>query len=269
MSSRSKGLRQLLTTKSGQPTGGRFSSADMKAHWAKQRRLLSEKLMGRQFGFVKVIGPVELVRGAQVVLCRCTGCGTEKHISVPNLTKGKSRGCQSCSQTLSKHTAILGRRYDAIVSRCKDPKNPHWRDYGGRGIECRFKSRRDFVLWVEQHLPHKDYRGAEIDRRDNDGHYEPGNLRLASRSEQTSNRRCTRRVSFRGEKKVLTRDVYHLIRAIDPGVRYAVNTVQRLAAEGLSVEQIITRYYSVASDKPKGCTTLPMPDPVVASRYLG
>lgn len=269
MSSRSEDLRRLLTTKSGRPTGGKFSSAVMKAHWEKKRRLLSEKLTGRRFGFAEVIGPVEIVRGAQMVLCRCSGCGAEKRINVPNLVRGKSRGCQHCSQTISKHAPVLGKRYDAIVSRCKNPKNPQWIHYGGRGIECRFKTRKEFILWVEKHLPHASYQGVEIDRRNNDGHYEPQNLRLASRREQIQNRRCTRRALFRGECQVLSRDAYHLIRTIDPEVKYAVNTVQRLVADGLSIEQIIGRYYNLPSHKPKGCTILPTPDLAVASRYLG
>lgn len=268
MSSRSEDLRRLLTTKSGRPTGGKFSSAVMKAHWEKKRRLLSEKLTGRRFGFAEVIGPVEIVRGAQMVLCRCSGCGAEKRINVPNLLKGKSKGCQSCSQTVSKHTAILGARYDAIVSRCRNPSNRNWKHYGGRGIECRFKSRRHFVLYIERYFP-ADYRKVEIDRKNNDGHYEPGNIRLASRREQIANRRCTFKVEFRGKKQVLSSDVYHLVRTIDPNVRYAVNTLKGLAFKGFSVESMIQRYYELRSDKPKGYTTLPTPDPVIALRYLG
>ena len=62
-----------------------------------------------------------------------------------------------------------------------------------------FASRNAFVQWVAANLPHKDYCGVEIDRVNNDGHYEPGNLKLSSRREQNLNKYNTARMMFRGE----------------------------------------------------------------------
>jgi len=224
--------------------------------------------MGKRFGMVEVIGPVVLRNNYQHVLCQCQGCGTQKFINVNSLLRGKSKGCQSCSNTISPHAVVLGRRYDAIVARCNCPTYRSWKWYGARGIECRFGSRKEFILWVEKNLPHEDYRGVEIDRKDNDGHYEPGNLRLVTRKENITNRRNTKRVLFRGVPIVLTPDVYHLVRVLDPEVRYSPITTRNLANKGLSVEQIIARYYDLPSDKPKGCTILPMPDRDIAIQYL-
>jgi len=45
-------------------------------------------------------------------------------------------------------------------------------------------------------LPHPDYEGWQIDRINNDGHYEPGNLRLARRKDNLLNRDLDRNREF-------------------------------------------------------------------------
>lgn len=75
----------------------------------------------------------------------------------------------------------------AAQARCVNPEAQHFRHYGGRGIEFRFASPTEAALWIRDNLGLE--RSKEIDRRDNDGHYEPGNLRWATRSEQLRNQR--------------------------------------------------------------------------------
>lgn len=75
--------------------------------------------------------------------------------------------------------------------RCTNTTHKYYKDYGGRGIEFRFLSVdacRDYLLT----LPGHSNLSMWIDRVDNDGHYEIGNLQFTTRSESQKNRRRSR-----------------------------------------------------------------------------
>lgn len=86
------------------------------------------------------------------------------------------------------------RAYCGARRRCTDPTGKWWKDYGGRGIEFRFKTFEEFLAAVgPKPEPHHLY---SIDRfPNNDGHYEPGNVRWATREEQNNNQRPRKRAA--------------------------------------------------------------------------
>ena len=74
-----------------------------------------------------------------------------------------------------------------ILDRCYKPENRRYKDYGGRGIKNNFVSFKDFYDYVVNELK-ADPRYLTIDRIDNDGHYERGNIRFVTRAENNRNR---------------------------------------------------------------------------------
>lgn len=83
--------------------------------------------------------------------------------------------------------------------RCKNPNRPQYKDYGGRGIQVCGKwdaSFTDFLTDVGK-APSKD---SILDRIDNDGNYEPGNVTWSSPKDSTNNRRRTRYVVVQGRR---------------------------------------------------------------------
>jgi hypothetical protein len=76
--------------------------------------------------------------------------------------------------------------YCAAKQRCQDRNLPAYKNYGGRGIEFKFNSFEEFLA----ELGPKPTPQHGVDRYpNNDGNYEPGNVRWANRSEQNKNRR--------------------------------------------------------------------------------
>jgi hypothetical protein len=145
--------------------------------------------------------------GHRVTPCRCD-CGTERDVLTFLLVSGRSQSCGCLKReqvsTLVKRTrwkdshgrsgTPLYQLWRRIRRRCYDPKAHNYRYYGGRGITVCDAWRNDagaFIAWIEANLGPCPP-GRSLDRVNNDGNYEPGNLRWATRSQQVRNRRAAR-----------------------------------------------------------------------------
>ena len=140
-------------------------------------------------------------------LCKCE-CGTEKTIQGWHLRSGQiiSCGCYHKERTARingshgmKNTCIY-RVWRSMINRCRYANRAEWENYGGRGISV-CERWEDFTNFLEDmgHPPE----GMSIDRIDNDGNYEPGNCRWATRKQQNRNSRRALSISAFGKTQCL------------------------------------------------------------------
>ena len=138
-------------------------------------------------------------RRTPVWLCSCD-CGNLTLVRYYNLRSGNTISCGCMRKAASKlkvqalphinitHGMSNSREYSSYHSaqqRCNNPNNDRWLDYGGRGIQFRFKTFEDFF----KELGPRPLR-TSLDRVDSNGHYERGNVIWSTAKEQIQNRRC-------------------------------------------------------------------------------
>ncbi len=91
---------------------------------------------------------------------------------------------------------------DHMKRRCLNKQHPAYKDYGGRGIGI-CESWLLFENFLKD-MGNKPSAKHTLDRINNDGDYEPGNVRWATRKEQARNQRNNRRITFGGECLTVT-----------------------------------------------------------------
>lgn len=169
-----------------------------------RRNSRRRELTGVRFGDLTVIGPAERgTNGKSGRLWKCVcKCGKEVVQPTVDLTCDRVTGC-GCRRR--KHAMTHTPEYLAwrhIKSRCFRPTCPQYKFYGSRGITMCDRWRNSFVVFFADVGPRPSDKHS-IDRIDNDGNYEPGNCRWATKAQQSRNTRQNVFVEFNGERLTL------------------------------------------------------------------
>lgn len=136
-------------------------------------------------------------------------CGAKKSVTGSSLRSenSKSCGCLSNENRINSNTthgladSPTYITWISIKSRCSLPKTSGYENYGGRGIAVCARWKSSFENFLEDMGEKPD--GTSIERKDNDGDYEPGNCKWATSKEQNRNRRSNRKITYNGETKIL------------------------------------------------------------------
>lgn len=162
-----------------------------------------KNLEGQRFGRLLVLEMTQKRINRNVVWSCLCECGKYAEVKSGDLIRGrtKSCGCFRVDTAVETHT-FHGKRntkinfiWGSMKQRCLNANNKGFKNYGGRGIKVCDEWKNSFQAFYDyvSKLPHFGEKGYSLDRINNDGNYEPGNVRWATRKEQSNNRRCTRR----------------------------------------------------------------------------
>jgi hypothetical protein len=159
--------------------------------------------IGQKFGRLTLIKlNVENKSGAWHSLFRCE-CGEEKVFSNSNVRLGKSRSCgcyvkdYPSQRTHGMSGTDIYQTWNRMLSRCYNPKIDRYPNYGGRGIKVCERWKKFVNFYAD--MGDRPSKNHSIGRIDNDGDYEPGNVRWELEEEQIFNKTNTAYTTYKGE----------------------------------------------------------------------
>lgn len=164
-----------------------------------------DDLTGQKFGKLAVIEHAGKANdGHALWLCQCE-CGS-KPIKVPSnalkLKRTTSCGCipTEIIKKAGTNSATHGKRHTRLYNiwanmkqRCSNKNNPRYKDYGARGITVCDEWLHNFQSFYDWSMANGYKDDLTIDRKDNDGNYDPSNCKWSTYLEQSHNKRNYKR----------------------------------------------------------------------------
>lgn len=160
--------------------------------------------VGDKFNRLLVVrsGPHDPKNKWWVCLCEC---GQETKVQQAALAAGIKKSCGCLRRELiagfGERNVVHGCRrgqkstpeyhsWMSMKARCRNPADPYFAHYGGRGIEVCARWLESFENFLADMGPRPE--GHTLDRREVDGNYEPGNCKWSTTLEQNRNMTTTK-----------------------------------------------------------------------------
>ena len=159
-----------------------------------------EDLTGRKFDMLTVLSqtPPETGRHGMIYECECE-CGARLRVRSKSLKEGqKSCGCIVGENHGDSYSEEY-RTWQGMISRCHNPNSPHFKGYGARGISVCDDWRESYMMFLGN-VGRRPSDRHSIGRIDNDGNYEPGNVRWETREQQHNNTRANVWIEYDGKR---------------------------------------------------------------------
>ena len=164
--------------------------------------------MGATVGYLTVLRPAPNKGQCTAWLCKCR-CGKEIIMTTGSLRSGlnKSCGCYRATRnrlgnvTHGLSSERLYRLWIGMRSRCGNPRNSAYHNYGARGIMVCREWQNDFPAFYSWAVSHGYKDQLTIERKDYNGNYEPENCTWIPKPEQSYNLRTNRLITCNGITK--------------------------------------------------------------------
>ncbi len=210
-----------------------------KACYYTSKKELPPVNIDNQYGKWIIIGDDPIDKNRAIAQCKCKKTSS---ISKNSLSCGTSLQCKSCARKESatihgragKHnTSYLYRLWCNIKARTSNPNVESYVYYGKKGIKMHliwqtsYEAFEKDILKEIRHRPSPQY---SLNRINNEGNYEPGNINWALSKEQVLNRRVT----FLHKGKPLN------LKTLSKKLKVRVTTIKKLLQAGYSLKAIKT-----------------------------
>lgn len=155
-------------------------------------------LSGQTFGRLTALEEFPANKyGRRYWTCLCS-CGNRVAVAAGHLKSGNTKSCGCIVRQGNKRTHNLFHTpewnvWHGMRQRCFNPAHESYKHYGGRGITVCDRWDNSMAAFAEDIGPRPSMQHS-LDRINNDGNYEPGNCRWATKSEQRRNQRPRQKV---------------------------------------------------------------------------
>ena len=133
-----------------------------------------------------------------IVICKC---GHRQSLRRDFIVRGLSKCCMSCAhKTHGMEGTAIYYIWAGMKQRCQNPKYHGYARYGGRGIKVCDSWQTFENFYRDMGDPSE---GLTLNRKNNDGNYEPSNCEWATKKQQIRNRSNTTMITYKDETRSL------------------------------------------------------------------